>query len=445
MAVAEYTTRSRGLSLVDAALAPALSRGWRWRVLVGLLSLPVLAGVVTFGIQLRDGIGITGLNDSVFWGVYTVDLVTFIGFSYGGALVSAILRLTNASWRGPVTRLAEGTALATLLVGAAFPIIHLGRPDRVWQMFTRPQLHSPILWDMVAIVTYLFATLILFWLPLVPDLAETREREDLGRWRSRLHWLLSWGWIGSERQHQLLERALTTVAILIIPLAVMVHTVLSYAFSLTSRPGWNSTIFGPYFVVAAVYSGVAIVLLAVVAYRRVYRLHDFIPDRAIHLLAYVMVAMGVAYAYFMFTELTTEGYVGEESAQAVLYTLMLARYAPLFWVFVAAGIVIPVLLVALPWTRRTSGITVAAALVVGALWLKRFLMFVPPQTRALVGEGVGSYTPSWAELAITLGAIAAIPLILVLLFRAVPVLGIDEMRRTSTVPVESRGAEGGAA
>lgn len=439
MAIAEMTHTEAGRSLVAASLAPVTSRSWRQRALIAVLGLLVLAGAVAFAVQLRDGLGVTGKNDAVFWGLYTTDLVTLIGLSYGGALVSAILRLTNARWRGPVTRLAEGTALVTLLVGASFPLIHLGRPDRVWEMFVRPQFHSPLLWDMVAILTYLIATVVLFWLPLVPDLAETRDRPEIGRWRSRVHRVLSLGWVGGARQRKVLERAMTIVAILIIPVAVMVHTVLSYAFSLTSRPGWNSTIFGPYFVVAAVYSGVAVVLLAVLAYRRAFRLHDFIPDRALHLLGFVMVTMGVAYAYFMFTEITTEGYVGEESAQGVLYALMLDRYAPMFWVFLVAGIVLPILLVILPWTRRPSGLAVAAALVVGALWMKRFLMIVPPLTRPLVGEVAGAYSPTWVEWLVTVGAAAAVPLLLILLFRTVPVLAIHEMEETGTVPVASGG------
>lgn len=412
-------------SVVDAALRPALRPG-RWTNLLMLaLAVPVLAGIGAWLYQVTHGLSVTGLNDQVFWGLYEVNLVTFIGFSYGGALVSAILRLTNAHWRGPITRIAEGTAVVTLCVGALFPIVHLGHPERLWEMVVRPNSTSPLLWDMVAIVTYLLATLALFLLPLVPDMAEAAGHRGLGDRRRRLYRRWSSGWIGTPEQRRVLDRALTAVAIGIVPVAVMVHTVLSYAFSLTSRPGWHSTIFGPYFVIGAIYSGVAMVILATAAYRRAYHLEAWIPEQAIRYLGYLMVALAVTYGYFLFTEVTTEGYVGEQSSADVLYALLLDRYAGLFWTFVVVGLVLPILLVAV--RRSVRAITLAAALVVGALWLKRFLMFVPPQTRPLVGGAFGNYHPTWVEWAMTAGAAAAIPLFLILLFRVIPVLSIDEL------------------
>ena len=410
-----------------AAIRPVVSAGRRFWLVAGALALVFAGGVGAFVYQLANGLAVTGLNDQVFWGIYTASLVTFIGFSYGGALVSAVLRLTNASWRGPVSRIAEATALATILIGALFPIIHLGRPERFWELFARPQIQSPIFWDMVAIVTYLAATIVLFSLPLIPDLAAVRDDARLGRWRRRAYGLLALGWAGTPDQRRILDRALTALAILIVPLAVVVHTVLSYAFSLTSRPGWHSTIFGPYFVIGAIYSGVAVVILAALAYRRVYHLERWIDDRSIRNLAYVMVALGVAYAYSTFSEITTEGFVGEQADVDLLFGLMLARYAPLFWTFVVAGVVLPVALVALPRTRTASGIGIAAALVVIAMYIKRFLIVVSPQTRPVVAGELGAYVPSWVELTIVVGAAAGIVLIVMLLFRLVPVLSIDEM------------------
>lgn len=414
-------------ALHEAAMAPARRAGRRWLLLAGALAVLVLAGAAAYAYQLVAGIGVTGLNDQVFWGIYTSDLVTFIGFSYGGALTSALLRLMGASWRGPVTRIAEATALATLLVGATFPIIHLGRPERVWEIFLRPNLTSPLFWDMVSILTYLFATLILFFLPMVPDLAAIGRNEPEASWRGRLYRLGSLGWTGTSGQRRALDRGLTVVALLIVPLAVTVHTVLSYAFSLTSRPGWHSTIFGPYFVIAAVYSGVAVVILATIAYRRAYHLQAFIPERTIHLLAYLMVALAVAYGYFTFTELTTEGYPGSQVDAALVYQLILQRAAPLFWVFVLAGLALPILLVAIPRTRTPRGIGIAAALVVGAMLLKRLIITVPPQERPLIGGDWGAYVPSPVELLVTLGAGAGVVLIILLLFRAFPVLAVDEI------------------
>lgn len=414
--------------LRDAALRPALKAGRRfWLLFIGL-GVVAAIGTVAYGIQLAaGGLSVTGYNDQVFWGTYEATLVAFIGFSYGGALVSAILRLTNAGWRGPISRIAEVSALAALLVGALFPIIHLGHPERVWELFVRPNFTSPIFWDMVAILTYMLATIILLFLPLIPDTAQLRGHPDLGRLRRWLYGVLSLGWTGTPAQRRALERAMTLVAILIVPMAVVVHTVLSYTFSLTSRPGWHSTIFGPYFVIGAVYSGVAVVILAALAYRRAYGLRRWIDDRIIRNLGFILAALGLAYGYATFSEITTEGFVGKQAEVELLYGLMLERFAPFFWGFIGLGIVAPIALVAIPRTRTPAGLGLAAVLVVGAMYVKRLLIVVPPLTRPVIAGDIGTYTPSPVEIAIVSGAAAGVVLIMLFLFRFLPVLSIDDM------------------
>lgn len=421
------TSSAQADELVEASLRPVLHPGTGFKAHAAVLILLVLTGIVAYGYQLVEGIGATGLSDQVFWGIYTASLVTFIGFSYGGALVSAILRLTNAPWRGGITRIAEVTALATLLMGALFPIIHVGRPERLWEVIVRPQINSPIVWDMVAISTYLLATIVLFGLPLVADMGMLRDHQSLGGWRRRLYARLSFGWNGASAQRVSLERALTIVAILIVPLAIVVHTVLSYAFSLTSRPGWHSTIFGPYFVIGAIYSGVAVVILAAVSYRQAYALERWIDDRAIRNLGYILVALAAAYGYATFTEVTTEGYVSESADASVLFAVVLDHFAPLFWGFVIFGLVVPVLLVAIPRTRTPLGISVASTLVIVTMFVKRYLITVPAQTQPLIGGATGQYTPSLVEMLVVIGAAAGIPLIVMILFRIVPVLSVYEI------------------
>jgi molybdopterin-containing oxidoreductase family membrane subunit len=411
-----------------AALRPVVDAGRRfWLLFIGL-GLVAGVGAAAYAWQLLNGgLSVTGLNDQVFWGTYEATLVAFIGFSYGGALVSAILRLTNAAWRGPITRIAEVSALATLLVGALFPIIHLGHPERVWELFVRPNFQSPIFWDMVAILTYMLATFVLLLLPIIPDAAALHDNPRLGRWHRRLYRVLSLRWTGTERQRRALERALTVVAVLIVPLAVVVHTVLSYTFSLTSRPGWHSTIFGPYFVIGAIYSGVAVVILAALAYRRAYRLQRWIDDHTIRNLGFVMLALGLAYGYATFSEITTEGFVGKQAEVELLFGLMLERYAPLFWSFIAFGLVLPIALIAVPRTRTPAGIAVAATMVILAMYLKRLLIVVPPLTRPVIGGDPGAYLPSPVEIAIVTGAAAGVVMIMLFAFRFVPVMAVDEM------------------
>ncbi|MDP3984409.1 MAG: NrfD/PsrC family molybdoenzyme membrane anchor subunit, partial [Acidimicrobiia bacterium] len=275
-------------------------------------------------------------------------------------------------------------------------------------------------------------------------LAVLKSDPSLGRWRRRLYTWWSGGWVGTLEQERHLGRALTGIAVVIIPLAVMVHTVLSYAFSLTSRPGWHSTVFGPYFVIAAIYSGVAIVVLTAAAYRRAYHLHRQIPARAIVNLGYLMAGLGVAYGYLLFTEVTTEGYVGEESAETLLFSLILDRWSVLFWLFVVTGLAVPVLLIALRRTRTVGGVTLAAALVAGSFYLKRFLMIVPPLTRPLIDGDWATYTPSWVEWTISAAAVAAIPLLLMLVFRVLPVLAVHEIEEIKDQRLELNGGDAGA-
>lgn len=436
-------TSARERELIrEAALRPVAQAGLRfWLLAAGLLAL-VVPGVVAYGYQLTRGLQVTGLNDDVFWGVYTANLVAFIGISYGGAVVSAMLRLTGAEWRAPITRIAEAMALVSLLVGATFAVVHVGRPERLWEIAVSPNLRSPIVWDVLAIGTYLFATLALLYLPLIPDIATTRNH--LGRRFSRprraLYAMLALGWRGLPEQRRALSRGMTAMAILIIPLAVSVHSVLAWAFGVTSRPGWHSSIFGPYFVVAALLSGVATVVLVTAAFRRAYRLEAFITERHFVYLGYLMLALGTGYLYLTVSELLTEGYMSSEAGAPVVEALLLKEFAPLFWLFVVAGGVIPTLLILVPRTRTIRGITTAAAFAVAALWLKRVLIVVPPLSQHLYRDGSLPYRASATEALVTIAAVAAIPLLLMFFFRLFPVLSIFEMEEAAAAahePTES--------
>jgi molybdopterin-containing oxidoreductase family membrane subunit len=402
------------------------------------LSLVVLAGSAAMFQQLMFGLGVTGLNNQVSWGFYIADMVFFIGLSYGGAVTSAILRLTNAPWRAPMVRLAEATALVTLLIGSLFPIIDLGRPDRMLNLLLHGQVGSPVLWDVVAVNTYMVATVIFLFLPLIPDMAFCRDHlgPAAGRLRKLLYERLSLGWRGTPGEKNILERNMTVVAVVIIPLAVSVHSVLAWLFGMTMRPGWSSTIYAPYFVVGALFSGVAAVIIVVAAFRKAYHLEAFITEQHFKYLANMLLALGMAYAYFLFAEVLTEGYKMEgmsmdEGSGPLLQGLLLGRYAPLFWGFVAGGLAIPIALTSLPLTRNVPGIVAASVLVVIAMWLKRFLIVVPSMAAPIMPVGSGAYWPSRVEIAITLAAAAAVPLMLMMFFRVFPILSIYEMEEIS--------------
>jgi Ni/Fe-hydrogenase subunit HybB-like protein len=412
----------------EAALRPFGTPGRGWWLFVGGLSAVVLAGVVAWIVQLVRGMGVAGYDDGVYWSVYIADVVTFIGVSYGGAVVSAILRLTGASWRAPLTRLAEGTAVVTVLIGSAFIIPHLGRADRLWELVTQPNMSSPVFWDFVAVMTYMTASVVFFFLPLVPDMAILRQGSpQLGPRRARLYKVVSRGWVGAPEQRRVLAGALGLVSILIIPLAVSVHSVLAWAFALTSPPWWHESIWAPYFVVAALYSGVALVILVLAGFRRGYHLEEFITEQHFVRLGFILATFSATYLYLTFADILPGAYVGEAGPVAVFEGLLIGRSALWFWLwFVAAGL-LPLLLVALPWTRNIWGVIVAAALVVPAMWIKRILMVIDPSSYDRTTGVFSSYHFTLVAILVTLGGVAAVPLLLMLLFRVVPLLSIDEM------------------
>jgi len=421
------------VQLEAAALRPITRPGEYYWVVVGGLSVLVFAAAVAYLQQLKEGLGVTGLNQRVSWGFYIGDMVFFIGISYGGAMTSAILRLTNAPWRAPLSRIAETMAVTSVLVGAVFPLIDMGRPERMVYLFRYGQVGSPVLWDVVAVNTYLIAGAIFLYLPLIPDIAVCRDRlgPSTGKWRYLLYERLALGWQGTEQQKRVLAWGTTVVAILIIPLAVSVHSVLAFLFGVTSRPGWDSTIFAPYFVLGAMFSGVATVIIAVAGFRWAYHLEEYITRKHFEYLGYIMMTLGAGYGYFMFSEYMTEGYKLHEGARDMMELMIVGRLAPFMWLFGIGGLVVPILLVALPVTRNIFGITTAAVAVLAAMWLKRFLIVVPGLAEPMMPTPLVIYWPSRVEIMITLGAVAAIPLLMMLFFRLFPIISIFEIEEVA--------------
>ena len=449
----EDVTLTHQPDAIEAAMRPFKKASAKYWITIGLLSALVALGIVAWVVQLRQGMGAAGFSNRSFWAIDLANVVTIIGVSYGGAVVSAILLLTGASWRAPLARIAEGMAVVTVVIGAAFIIPHLGRPDRLFYMITQPNFRSPVFWDFVAISTYMIASFTFFFLPLIPDMAILRlaHPEELGRGRRFIYRVCSQGWIASSQQHRVLRGAIGIIAILIIPLAVSVHSVLSWAFSLVSRPGWHESIWAPYFVIAALYSGVALVVLITAGFRRGYHLEAFITERHFVRLGFLMAALGATYLYLTFADILPGAYVGERGVSKVVHDTLIGDYAASFWTFIVAGAIVPILFVALPWTRNTWGMVTASILVVIAMWLKRLVMVSETSHYDQITRSFGqAYQFTWVSISITLAGVAAIPLLLMLLFRVVPILAIDEiasladktLHPTDASPMPARASRG---
>ncbi len=423
---------SIGLSeIVETSMRSLRKSSVKFWTVIAALSALVLLGIFAWTVQIKEGMGAAGFTNRSFWAIDMANVVTFIGFSYGGAVVSAILLLTGANWRGPLVRMAEGMALVTVVIGAAFLVPHVARPERLLNLILSGNPRSPVFWDAIAISTYAFATVIFFLLPLIPDFAilNATNSAELSKGKRWFYNALSKGWVGSLKQRETLHKALLAMSILIIPLAVSVHSVLSWAFSLTSRPGWHESIWAPYFVIAALYSGTAIVIIVVAAFRKGYRLENYIETRHFVRLGLIMATLGIVYAYLTFADILPSAYVGEHDASNIIYSMLVGKMAVWFWLFIGIGIILPIALVAIRPTRNISGMVIASVLIAISMWIKRMLMIVE-------GSGYDRLTMSfghlfqftWVSISTTVAGVAAIPLLLMLLFRFVPLFSIYEMQ-----------------
>ncbi len=406
---------------------------------VGFLSAVLLWGLYAYFQQLRYGLIVTGLRDQISWGLYIANFVFFIGISHAGTLISAILRVTHTEWRRPITRMAEAITVFALCIGAPMVIIDLGRPERMLNLLRHGRIQSPILWDVLSVTTYLAGCLLYFYLPLVPDMAVLAEQPTLAGWRRRFYRTLSLGWTGNPEQKELLERAISVMAVIIIPLAVSVHTVVSWIFAMTLRPGWDSSIFGPYFVVGAIFSGAASVILSMYLLRRIFRLEAYLEPAHFRNLGILLLAFALLYIYFNINEYLTVAYKFQGMDKVLLSRLFSGDYAPFFWSVQTVGVFVPtVLMMAILGIRRyhrytIPGVALAALLIVIGAWAKRYIIVIPTlatpylPAQRLPWDWV-HYRPSWVEWSITAAAFAGFLLIFTLLAKLFPIVSIWETR-----------------
>ena len=435
-------------------LRPILHTSWRFYAATLLLGLSLLAAVLAWSYQIHRGIGVAGIRYPVMWAFYITNFVFWIGISHAGTLISAILRLVNAGWRRPITRCAEAITVFALMIGSMFPIIHLGRP---WLFFWLipypnerliwPNFRSPLMWDFMAINTYLIGSVTYLYLPMVPDLAAVRDRSR--GLRRKIYSLLALGWQGTATQWNRLERAISIMAVIIVPVAVSVHTIVSWDFAMTLNPMWKSTIFGPYFVVGAIFSGIAALILAMAVLRKILRLEEYLKPLHFDNLGKLLLTMSCLWFYFTFAEYLTVWYNNEPHELVVFRSKVSGRYAPLFWTMMAGNFVIPMILLGIRRLRTIAGTAIAAFTVVVAMWLERFLIIVPTLAHPRLPFVRGTYAPTWVEITITVGTVAYFALLYLIFTKLFPIIslwelkeGYRERRARTSLPVPFAAASG---
>jgi len=368
------------------------------------------------------------MRSIVLWGIYISNFVFFIGISHAGTLISAVLRISHAEWRRPITRMAESITVMALMVGALFPIIDLGRPDRLLNLILYGRIQSPIIWDFVSITTYITGSIVYLYLPLIPDIAQCRNNlSNVSRFRKWLYGTLSLGWVDSKEQRAVLQKCIGVMAVLIIPIAVSVHTVVSWIFGMTLRVGWHSTIYGPYFVVGAIFSGIATIIVAMGIFRKVYRLENYLTVRHFRYLGYLLLTLDLALIYFTISEYLTVGYTGAVPETEWLNALFLGPYSIPFWSMFIVGFIIPAFIVGFPRTRTVFWIVVGAALADIGMYIERYLIVIPTLAVPQMPHAWGTYAPTWVELAITAGAFAGFILLYTLFSKIFPIVSEWEL------------------
>ncbi len=380
----------------ETLLDPLFRAGRGFYALIGVLIVIMGWGLFMYIRQIVLGLGVTGMDRPAYWGIYMVNFIFFIGISHAGTLISAILRVTQAEWRRPITRIAEAITAFALVVGTLQIFFDLGRPDRVLYLFWYGRLQSPLLWDAVSVTAYFLGSLTYLYLPIIPDVALLRDNlpADAPAWRERLYAIMALGWRGNRTQWIRLEKTIAVMAVLIIPVAISVHTVISWILATTVQPGWHSTVFGPYFVVGAIFSGIGALFIAMTLARRVMHLEAYITDRQYRNLGYIFITMSAIWFYFTYAEYMTLA-AGQGAAEfPILASKLWGAFSPGFWAMVLAMVVAFVVLVfplILPNSWRKYRIfnprfTLASAVAFG---LAMLLLQVPETEDALAGLSLG--------------------------------------------------------
>ena len=409
---------------------------------MGFLGLVLVIFAYAYFLQLRDGLSVTAMRDYVSWGLYIANFVFFVAASLVGMLISAVLGLLNQKWVKPITRVSEIIALGFVLIAGLVIITDMGRPDRFLNLFLHGRLQSPIVWDVTVIITYTAISTLLFLLPLIPDLAFIKRRMiDMPKWQYHIYNILSLGWMGTAEQYKLLHKSIRMLSIIIVPVALSIHTVTSWLFAATLRSGWDTTIFGPYFVAGAFVAGAAAVIILMFILRSNYKLEDYFTDHHFDMMGRLLVLVSLLYAYFNINEFLVPAYKMRSGEAVHLYTLFQGAYAGLFWSVQIIGMGLPIIFMMFKEWRKPANLTFIAIIVLIAAFIKRIIIVVPTLLHPYlpiqnVPEKFHQYFPTWIEMAVTAGAFAMALMIITILLKIFPVIPMWELAEEKGITEE---------
>ncbi|HEV8674962.1 MAG TPA: NrfD/PsrC family molybdoenzyme membrane anchor subunit [Methylomirabilota bacterium] len=416
-----------------------------WMSVVALL---LALGILAWTEQIYYGIGMGGHRAPQQWATYIVNFVFWIGIGHAGTLISAILYLFRAKWRTSIYRGAEAMTVFAVLTAGLFPVIHIGR---MWlpywlipypsERFLWPAFRSPLLWDVFAISTYLTISVVFFIVGLIPDIAAVRDGTT--GWRRRVYAVLAVGWQGTDRQWRHYRRAYGLFAALATPLVLSVHSVVSWDFAMALLPGWHSTLFAPFFVDGAIFSGFAMVLVLLLPMRYYFNLYPYITERQLDMMARLILTTSLVLTYFYTCEGFVSWYSGEPAERASYLFKWVGVYAPWWWLQIFCNSVVPLVFF---WRRariHVPTLYVVSLLVLVGMWLERFNIIVPGLGHGFYPWAFGVYLPSVTEVAILVGSFAWFFILFLAFIRVLPSVSIVEVKETIPHPVRAGHAQHG--
>ncbi|MEI7676672.1 MAG: NrfD/PsrC family molybdoenzyme membrane anchor subunit [Bacteroidales bacterium] len=399
---------------------------------MGVLSASLFVCLYAYAIQLRDGLGVTGLRDYVSWGMYISNFVFFVASSLIGMLISAVLGLSGIKWTTPITRIAEIIALAFAAVAGLVIVSDMGRPERLLNVFFYGRVQSPIIWDVTVVTVYVLLSTLYLYIPLISDLKICHDKlEGIPKFQRNIYKILSLNWSGSPEQVSLIRKLTFAISVFIIPVAFAIHTVTSWLFASTLRVGWDSTIFGPYFVSGAFVAGSAAVIIAMYFFRKNYKLEEYLTDMHFDKMAKLLVLVSLVYLYFNLNEYMVPGYKMKRYDAIHIRDLFVGSHALLFWSVQILGLILPIILLLFKKMRRPNPMLIIAIFVMVGAWLKRYIIVVPTMEHPFlpiqnVPLNYKIYTPTLVEILINIAPFLLVLIIITVLSKVIPIVPIHE-------------------
>jgi Ni/Fe-hydrogenase subunit HybB-like protein len=403
-----------------------------WVALAISASLFVI-GMTLWVHQMLKGMGVAGINNPVGWGVYITDFVFWVGIAHSGTLISAVLFLFRAKFRNVFNRAAEAMTVIAVMTAGLYPLIHLGRSWFFYWLFPYPNqrqlwvnFQSPLIWDVFAVSTYFTISAIFWYVGMIPDLAVTR-RHTRGI-KQKIYNIFSLGWTGNLKQWRHYNKLYIFLAAFATPLVISVHSVVSWDFAMSVIPGWHTTIFAPYFVAGAIFSGTAMVLTLIIPMRKIFRLENYITINHFDKITQVLLFTSLIVTYSYIVEFGLAFYGGHKFEETHFLYRLLGDYKYLYWLMILCNSVLPLSLFVAKLRRNISYLFVISLFVNVGMWLERFVIIVSSLSKDFDPYNWGTYTPSLVELGITIGSFGMFFMFFLIFTKVLPILSITEMK-----------------